>query len=763
MKNKTNSKRLATFFITVIVLAALVLSTYKNIANNLSLGLDLQGGFEILYEVEPLNENDQLDMSAVSQSVSKRVDVLGVSEPQIIIEGDNRIRVQLAGVTNPEDARKMISTTANLTFRDINDNLLADASIIEEGKASLAYENGQPVVSLKIKDATAFGDITEKVANMGTGNNIMVIWLDYEEGDSYLAELAKVQQGQEAKYISAASVNERISGDCVIKGSFTDEEARTLANLINSGSLPVKMTEISSNVVSAEFGIDAFNKTVVAGAVGIALVILFMLLMYRLPGLVASIMLVVYIWVIFGIYNLIGAVFTLPGIAALVLGVGMTVDANIITFERIKDELYQGRSIQKACEEGMKTSFITIFDAQFTTLLAGLIMYVLGNGTVKGFATMLIITVVATLLLNVALSHFLLKQLVYSGICDGKYSWFNVNKKNVPDISKKQEQFYFGPIKKNDYVKQSSKFNFVSLAIIVVAIVMMVFNGVNGNGPVNLGIDFSSGTKITVTSNEPITIAEVQEEFEKLGYTSGMNYQASGDNNVYVTTTKSIDTESLAKIKDVFNEKYGIEPNDNIVTPTVGKELVKNAITLSIIAWLAMLLYITIRFKWDYALGCIVALLHDVLIVVSFFAIFRFEFNTELISVILAIIGYSINNSIVVFDRVRSNVSEYDGKFNANSYKVIVNDALDNTIIRSIFSSITTIMPMVALLILGSHSIFTFTCAMIVGLLAGTYSSIYLAPYVWYLLRCNVKPKAKKPGKKYKEDVDEYTIKGINA
>ena len=159
MKNKTNSKRLATFFITVIVLAALVLSTYKNIANNLSLGLDLQGGFEILYEVEPLNENDQLDMSAVSQSVSKRVDVLGVSEPQIIIEGDNRIRVQLAGVTNPEDARKMISTTANLTFRDINDNLLADASIIEEGKASLAYENGQPVVSLKIKDATAFGDM----------------------------------------------------------------------------------------------------------------------------------------------------------------------------------------------------------------------------------------------------------------------------------------------------------------------------------------------------------------------------------------------------------------------------------------------------------------------------------------------------------------------------------------------------------------------------------------------------------------------------
>ncbi|MCI5772969.1 MAG: protein translocase subunit SecD, partial [Erysipelotrichaceae bacterium] len=508
MNKKVRNKRLGVFFITIAVFAALILSSYRSIGNNLSLGLDLQGGFEILYQVEPLNEGEELDMVAVSESISKRIDVLGVSEPQIIIEGNDRIRVQLAGITNQEEARELLSTTANLSFRDVNDNLLSDASIIKEGGASLAYDNGKPVVSLKIADSKAFGDMTANVSQMPAGENIMVIWLDYEEGDSYKEEVAKVAQGQEPKYISAASVNNRIEGDCIISGNFSEDEARTLANLINSGSLPVKMSEISSNVVSAEFGMDAFNTTAIAGVIGVLAVMLFMIWEYRVPGILASIMLCVYIWVVFGVYTLIGAVFTLPGIAALVLGVGMTVDANIITYERIKDEIYQGRPIATAVAAGQKTSFVTIFDAQFTTLLAGLIMYMFGNGSVKGFATMLIITVLATLILNVGLSQFLLKILVNSGVCDQKYGWFHVKASNVPDVSKKEEQFYFGPIKKNDYIKQSKKFNYVSLAIIVAAVLMMIFNGVTKGEPINLGIDFASGTKITVTSNEAIDLEE---------------------------------------------------------------------------------------------------------------------------------------------------------------------------------------------------------------------------------------------------------------
>ncbi|MEG1462664.1 MAG: protein translocase subunit SecD [Anaerorhabdus sp.] len=700
MNKNTKTKRLVVFFVTIAVIAAVILGFSKGISKNLTLGLDLQGGFEILYEVSPLEEGGTLpDMSAVANSVSKRVNVLGVSEPQIIIEGDNRIRVQLAGVENQDQARRMISATANLTFRDVNDELLADASIIQDGGATLGYQDGKPVVSLKIADTTKFGDLTEKVAGMGSGNNLIVTWLDYADGDSYKEEVIKSQNGGEPKYISAASVNQRLDSDAIISGNFTEAEARELADLISSGSLPVKMTEISSNVVSADYGLGALASTSFAGIVGITLVFAFMILIYRLPGIIASIMLTVYIFAVFAIYSAMGAVFTLPGIAALVLGVGMTVDANIITFERIRDELYKGRSLQKAVKEGQNLSFSTIFDAQFTTLLAGLIMYVFGNGAVKGFATMLMITVICTLVINVAVSRFLMNQLVNSGVLDNKKGWFGVKVSKIPDVSKNEKQTYFGPFDKIDFLKHAKKMILVSLSIFAVAIVMAGVNTASGNGPLNLGIDFSSGTKITVTSPDKINMTDVQTTFKDLGYDK-VKYQASGDNAIYATIKDALNTEQLDEIKSTFLDIYGEEPGDNVVTPVVGRDLVKNAILLSLLAWVAMLVYITLRFKWDYAVSCIVALLHDVGIVLAVFIIFRLEFNTELISVILAIIGYSINNSIVVFDRVREDLNNAkSSKPSPEFYRGIVNEALDNTIVRSVYSSITTILPIICLLI----------------------------------------------------------------
>ncbi|MFV0550663.1 MAG: protein translocase subunit SecD [Anaerorhabdus sp.] len=764
MNKNTKTKRLVVFFVTIAVIAAVILGFSKGISKNLTLGLDLQGGFEILYEVSPLEEGGTLpDMSAVANSVSKRVNVLGVSEPQIIIEGDNRIRVQLAGVENQDQARRMISATANLTFRDVNDELLADASIIQDGGATLGYQDGKPVVSLKIADTTKFGDLTEKVAGMGSGNNLIVTWLDYADGDSYKEEVIKSQNGGEPKYISAASVNQRLDSDAIISGNFTEAEARELADLISSGSLPVKMTEISSNVVSADYGLGALASTSFAGIVGITLVFAFMILIYRLPGIIASIMLTVYIFAVFAIYSAMGAVFTLPGIAALVLGVGMTVDANIITFERIRDELYKGRSLKKAVKEGQNLSFSTIFDAQFTTLLAGLIMYVFGNGAVKGFATMLMITVICTLVINVAVSRFLMNQLVDSGVLDNKKGWFGVKVSKIPDVSKNEKQTYFGPFDKIDFLKHAKKMILVSLSIFAVAIVMAGVNTASGNGPLNLGIDFSSGTKITVTSPDKINMADVQTTFKDLGYDK-VKYQASGDNAIYATIKDALNTEQLDEIKSTFLDIYGEEPGDNVVTPVVGRDLVKNAILLSLLAWVAMLVYITLRFKWDYAVSCIVALLHDVGIVLAVFIIFRLEFNTELISVILAIIGYSINNSIVVFDRVREDLNNAkSSKPSPEFYRGIVNEALDNTIVRSVYSSITTILPIICLLILGSNAIFTFTFAMFVGLIAGTLSSIFIAPQIWFYIRTHMKDKPKKKKKNKKEELDEYTIKGINA
>lgn len=763
MEKKNNKHGLSKIIAVCAILIVLIASTFNTIKSNLNLGLDLQGGFEILYQIDPLNEGQKVDMSAVVNSITKRIDVLGVNEPQLTVEGDNRIRVQLAGVADQESARKMLGTTANLTFRDVDDNELSDASIIAEGGASLGYQDGKPVVSLKIADGKKFGEITSSIASKGSssGKNVMVIWLDYEEGDSYATERQKAAAGQEPKYISAASVTSTITGDCIISGNFTDEEARTLANLINSGSLPVKLTEISSNVVSAEFGKDALAKTAMAGLIGVLLVMAFMIFEYRVPGVLASIMLIAYLWAIFGIYALIGAVFTLPGIAALVLGVGMTVDANIITYERIRQELYKGHNVQSSIAQGQKTSFVTIFDAQFTTLLAGLIMYVWGNGSVKGFATMLIVTVVMTLVVNVALSRFLLNLLAKTGLCDNKPQWFGVKKEQIPDVNKGEKQFYFG-FKKIDFLSYSKKMITAAIIIFVVAIGSGIFNSANKNGFMNLGIDFSSGTKLTITSESPITNEEVEEKMKSMGF-DHFKYQESGETTVYATTKDSLTVEQLDEIKTTFTEAYGIEPGDNVVTPVVGKELVRNAVILTLVAWVAMLLYIAFRYKVDYALSCLVALIHDVLITLSIFAIFRFEVNTELISVLLTIIGYSINNSIVVCDRIKETVSNRKGNISKTEYKTIANEALNNTFRMSLFSFISTVLPVILLLIAGSHSIFTFTFAMFVGLIAGTLSSMFLMPYIWTYIRTHYTPKPKKAKKQKKEALDEYTIKGINA
>ena len=762
MSNNRKNNSLTAFYVVVAALVILIAATFSTIKNSLNLGLDLVGGFEILYEVTPLEEENAdaaVDMSAVTNSIQKRVNVLGVSEPMITVEGTNRVRVQLAGVADQESAREMIGTTANLTFRDVNDELLSDSSIITEGGASLAYQDGRPIVSLKIADQNKFGEITADVSSRGSGNNVMIIWLDWEEGDTYKAENAKAAAGQEPKYISAATVRGTINGDCIIEGNFTDAEARTLAELINSGSLPVKMTEISSNVVSAQYGADALHRTAIAGLIGVLLVLAFMVWKYRLPGVVSVIMLAAYIWAVFGLYGLMGAVFTLTAIGALVLGVGMTVDANIISYERIRQELYKGRSVRAAVAEGQKQSFSAIFDAQLTTLIAGLIMYIWGNGAVRGFATMLIITVVGTLVINVAFSRWLLNQLVGSGKFDNKPELFGVKKDQIPDVSKGETQFYFG-IRGYDYVKKAKYLIYTSLAILGVALISGIFNAAGGRGFMNLGIDFAAGTKLTVTSDSAITIDEVSSELADLGYT-GFSYQAAGDSTVYATTKQALTTDQLKEIKAVFSERFGQEPGDNVVTPVVGRELVRNAFILTIVAWIAMLAYIAFRYEWDYAVSCLVALVHDVLITLAMFAILRLEVNTEVISVLLTIIGYSINNSIVVFDRVRETVADTKGK---PDYAKIVNDSLDKTLLVSLYSSLTTLLPVIMLLVLGSRSIFTFTFAMLVGMIAGTFSSIFVAPRLWCWIRENYKPKDKpKKKKENKETLDEYTFKGINA
>ena len=755
--------RLAAFGIIVATIIAVIIAFASDIRNSMTLGLDLQGGFEILYQVTPLEGQEMPDMEAVVSSVRKRVDVLGVSEPEITVEGNDRIRVSLAGVDSPDQARRIISSTANLTFRDVNDNLLMDASVLEEGGASVGQDQyGNYVVNLSLKDSDTFYQVTSEIAQRSSGQNLIVAWLDYEEGQSYAAESRK----EDPAYISAATVSEGISGNSAqISGNFTQESATELKDLINSGSLPVQLTEQYSDVVSADYGLGAFSTTMLAGAIGVAAVMLFMICVYRLPGVISAITLAVYIFVVFLLYNAMGAVFTLSGIAALVLGVGMAVDSNILTFERIKDAMYHGRSVQSAFREGSRESFRTILDAQMTTLISAIILYLLGTGSVKGFATMLIVSTLTTLLLIVFVTRFLLGLLVKSGCLDNRYELFSVRKNDVPDVSKNEERRKFPIFRKFDFVGKAKYFIFTSLAVIVVAAGCMLYHGVNSEGIMNFGIDFSSGTSLIVQSDSTIDSDALTQQLADLGIEVDSIRLGGSENttaNVYIK--EAIDSEQLSQVKTTLQETYGHEVNDNIVTPVIGRELVRNAVIISLLAWIGILIYVSIRFKWDYALSGIVALIHDVIIILAFCAILRLEINTEIVAVLLTIIGYSINNSIVVFDRIRENVRMTRGHLDKDGYRTLVNEALATTCTRSVFSTLTTMLPVIALLLFGSDGISVFNLTLLIGLIAGAGSSMFIAAQLWYYLRLHKKPKKAKKKKKQtgKKELDEMTIPGIN-
>jgi len=750
--------RLTLFFTTLLAIVLLVVTLGPSVREDMTLGLDLQGGFEIVYEVTPLNDGSSVpEMSAVARAVSKRVDVLGVSEPQIIIEGDNRIRVQLAGVSDQDTARRIISASVNLEFRDVNDNLLADATILEEGGASLSFDSGRPVVSLRIRDKDKFFEITDKISKLSAGNNLLVIWLDFQEGDSYRAEASEASP----KYISAATVRQGFRSDVVIEGGFSESSARELADLINSGSLPVRMNEIFSNVVSAEFGLEAFEKTIMAGAIGALLVMLSMVVVYHIPGIVAAFMLMLYILVVFTMYNALGGVYTLPGIAALLLGVGMTVDANVVTFERIKDQLYLGKRLETAVDEGHRLSFWTIFDSQFTTFISATVMYLLGTGSIKGFATMLMVTVLTTLIVNVVLTRFLIKSLVKSGKFTN-LTLFKIKKDMVPNLALGEERKYFGGFEKINFVKISRKFILASLVVLITGGVFGLFNLATSGEFLNFGVDFASGTKITMTSDNGFDTETIRTQFAQFGY-NNIRVQFAGDDTAYVTTRETESSENLQALKAFILREYGHPANDIVVTPVVGRELALSALILSVVAWLLMLAYISFRFEIDYAIGTIVALLHDVGIVFALFAIFRLEFNIELIAVILAIIGYSVDDTIVVFDRIRFTLQTFPKPvIHLKDYVAIVNEAIAETFFRSLFNTFTTVLPILALLFLGSREIFNFNIAMVFGLIAGAYSSIFVAAMVWLWLKQNRKPKAKKVKARKKEELDEMTIMGIN-
>ncbi|TYR82299.1 protein translocase subunit SecDF [Priestia megaterium] len=721
--------RIVAFFLLVLLVFSTIGTTMTGITKDIKLGLDLQGGFEILYEVNPAKKGDVINDRALNSTVealNQRVNVLGVSEPSIQIEGDDRIRVQLAGVTDQAQAREILSTEANLTFRDVNDNVLMDGSDLAQNGAKQTFdENNQPSVSLKLKDAEKFKEVTEKVLKMGPPNNLLVIWLDFEEGkDSYKAEAAK----QNPKFLSAASVNQVFNQKevSITGGNFTVKSANELAELLNAGALPVKLDELYSTSVGAQFGEKALEMTVLAGLIGVAIIFIYMIAFYRLPGLIAVVTLSFYLYLNLLVFDLMHVVMTLPGIAALILGVGMAVDANIITYERIKDELKTGRSVVSAFRAGNRRSLATIFDANLTTMLAAVVLFIYGTSSVKGFATTLMIGIVLSFVTAVYGTRLLLSLLVNSRWFNNKPHYFGVKKSEIQDLSKDDGTALLPTAwDKIDFVKYRKRFFTVSSVLAIAGIITLaIFK-------LNLGIDFSSGTRVEISSDQSLTQEEVQKEMSSLNLDTDDIVISGDQKNIGVARLVGVlNQEEIAELKQHFNDKYGSEPNVSTVSPTVGKELARNALIAVLIASVGIIIYVTLRFELYMALAAIVALFHDAFFILTFFSITRLEVDLTFIAAILTIVGYSINDTIVTFDRIRENMKRFKSKTFADLV-FIVNLSLRETLTRSLNTIVTVVVAVISLMIFGSESIQNFSIALLIGLIAGTYSSVFIASQLW--------------------------------
>ena len=691
MKKGKGLKKVITTSIVLVLLIVGLGFLCVPLFKDLKFGLDLQGGFEILYKVESIDGSKMTSekLTATYKTLSKRIDALGVNEPEIIIEGNDKIRVKLAGVKNPEEARSQLSTVATLTFRDTEDNLLMTSDVLKAGAAKIGQDDsGRPAVALTVKDKDKFYEVTKSVSEKE--NNMIVIWLDYNDLKNSYEKEGSLCGTSGSNCLSAATVSQGFASDVIIQGNFTQDEVSNLVDLINSGSLPSKVTELSSNTVGASFGEQTLSTTLKAGVIAIAAIMLLLFVLYRFAGFVAAVSMVIYTVLVFGIFWVLGGVLTLPGIAALVLGIGMAVDSTVITFERIKEELLKGKSLPNAFKEGSKSSISAIIDSNITTLLVGIIMFTFGESSIKGFATMNIITVIVTMFTMVFLTRLLLGKFIKSDFFNNKVKAFvNVNSKDIPNVSKNEK------VKENRFTKVNflkHKYVFMALSIIII----IIGGAVIGTKGLNLGVDYKAGTDISVVSEEKITKKNITEAMDTFGLKA--SNVSINDEEISIRIDDAVDGETVKEINSYFEDKYDAKVNVGVVSNIVQKELVKNAILSVLIALVGIIIYVSLRFKYSYAIAGVAALAHDVLMMFSLFAIFRFEVNSMFLAAILAIIGYSINDTIVSFDRIRENINNYDRKkLTKDKLEDIVNISIGETFTRTIYTTFTTLIPIIIL------------------------------------------------------------------
>ena len=684
--------------------------------NGIRLGLDLVGGSRIVYEAEIPDGYDQTnladDMNSVQKVIRQRLTDKGFTEATVTLTGDNRVTVEIPQITNPEEAVQTLGTTAQLTFIDADGKEWLTGSDIKKATYGYGRPTGNEVtdvhyvqVQFTSEGQKKFAEATGNIAARTDGTNIMAIVMDNQ-------------------VISSPSVSSQIDSDsCVISGSFTRDSASELADLINAGQIPFSLKQVELRSVGPQLGADAMRTSLIAGAIGIVLVMLFMLIVYRIPGLVASIALCFYMVIEALIFSLVRVNLSLPGIAGIILSIGMAVDANVIIFERVKEELKNGKTVKSAIDSGFKRAFTAILDSNITTLIACAVLFFLGTGTIVGFATTLGIGVIVSMFTALTVTHFLLNRMV-------DFRVRNPKAYGLRDREAGKQRFAI--------LKNFKIFGGISALLVVtglIALILLPF----GKNLFNLSIDFAGGTEMEFNMHTEVT-QDVQTEvsglFKDATGVDASSVTSSGDGNedVLIRST-SITSEQRAAVIDKMLEKYSLADtdilNNNDVSASVGSDLQRSAVICSVLAIVLMMLYITFRFEMTSGMAAVCCLMHDLLIMLSVYVWLQIPLDSNFIAAALTILGYSINASIIVFDRVRENLRTA----RREDFASVAERSVWQTMGRTINTTLTTLFTIGMVFILGVPSLKQFTLPLIVGILAGGWSSVLLSCSLWNVFR----------------------------
>ena len=718
-------------------------------ASDISLGLDLAGGVSITYQVVGDEEPDATDMADTIAKLQKRVENYS-KEAIVYQEGTDRINIEIPGVTDANKILEELGRPGSLYFiaetdKDGNANYSMQAVTDAQGNVSYAYALNKTIDELKadgsimlegtdVKNATA-GSIKDQTMGNSTYAVDLVMT---EEGTKKFEEATRnaYEKGEtlgiyyDGSFVSVPSVKGVFSdGNAQISPMSSYEEAESLASTIRIGGLKLELEELHSKVVGAQLGVEAISTSLKAAVIGFIVVAVFMIAVYFLPGFASVIALGIYVALVVLLLNGFDLTLTLSGIAGIILSIGMAVDANVIVFARIREELATGKTVKSAMQIGYDKALSAIIDGNVTTLIAAAVLWLLGPGTVKGFAQTLALGIVLSMFTALVVTKYIMKAFYALGLKDPK--WYGVGKehKTVNFLGKKG--IFFG----------------LSLAVIAVGFITMGVYKMNTGDALNYSLEFKGGTATTVTFDKSYTLEEINSEMVPLiESTTGSAVQiqtVQGTNEVIFKTT-SLDVDQRQALNQVFVDNFGVDETlitSETISSTISNEMKSDTILAVAVAIICMLIYIRFRFSdIRFGVSSIACLLHDVLVVITFYALARVSVSNTFIACLLTIVGYSINATIVVFDRVRENMAVMTKK---DDLQDVVNRSITQTLSRSLFTSLTTLVMVGALYIWGVTSIRDFALPLMVGIICGAYSSVCIAGALWYVLRKKFAPKAK--------------------